>query len=61
MANLNFEGSLILEKLAQVNLVDKFYEAVDSDDFTTIRRLLFDALVDEKDIETVLRMIEEQF
>jgi hypothetical protein len=36
----DFEGSLVLEKLAAIERVDEFFEALDSDDFEAARRLL---------------------
>lgn len=30
---MDFEGTLVLEKLAAIGCVDEFFEAVDDDDF----------------------------
>jgi len=59
MTEDDFEGSLVLEKLAQVGLVDEFFEAIDKDDFDQLRRLLRRAQVDTATINEVLRQIEE--
>jgi len=54
-----FEGSLILEKLAQIDCVDEFFVAIDSDDFDRVKRLLSDAQVDDADIAIVLKKMSE--
>ena len=54
-----FEGSVVLERLAEINKVDDFYEAVDADDFSLIRTLLREAGLDESTIEIVLNMVAE--
>ena len=36
----DFEGTLVLKKLAEINKVEAFFEAVDSDDFGKAERLL---------------------
>lgn len=59
MDELDFEGTLVLEKLASVNLVDDFFEAVDSDNLYQVETLLRQAEVDDDTIEEVLRQIEE--
>lgn len=43
MMNEKFEGSLVLEKLSLVGLVEEFYEAVDADDSVRIVKLLREA------------------
>jgi len=56
----DFEGSVILEKLAEADLVDAFFEAVDADDFGKARALMKKAGLDFEAIETVLKMMNEQ-
>ena len=34
----DFEGTLVLEKLAEIDKVDAFYEAIDSDDFAKAKK-----------------------
>ena len=53
-----FEGTLVLEKLAEIGKVDEFFEAVDSDDFGRAARLMRMAGVDDGTVETVLRMMK---
>ena len=55
----DFEGSLILEKLAEINKVEDFFDAVDSDDFEGVESLLRDAQIDENEIKTVLKKMRD--
>ncbi len=55
----DFEGSLVLEKLAAMELVEDFLEAVDSDDTHRVISLLRQADVDDETISTVLKEIRE--
>lgn len=55
----DFEGSIVLEMLAEHNLVDEFFEAIDSDDFSCAIRLLRQAQVDEETIAITIRKMEE--
>ncbi len=59
MTQDDFEGSLILEKLASVRLMDDFFDAVDSDDLESVVSLLEEVDVDEDSIEEILRKIKE--
>lgn len=56
----DFEGTVILEKLAEADLVEAFFEAVDADDFGKARALMKKAGLDTESIETVLKMMNEQ-
>lgn len=57
MIDSDFEGSLILEKLAEIGMVDEFYGAIDSDDFDKIRSLLLSSNIDSSTVEKVIRKI----
>lgn len=59
MDKMDFEGSIILEKLAEVDLLEDFFESVDADNLLKVESLLREAEVDEDTIEEVLRQIEE--
>lgn len=50
-----FEGSLVLEKLAEVGKVDEFFEAIDSDNFNRATLLMKRAGVDLESIAIVLK------
>ena len=59
MINTDDEGSLILEKLAEANLVEEFYSAVDSDDFSKIEDLLSRVGIEDSKIQSVIQSIVE--
>lgn len=50
----DFEGTQVLEKLAETGKVDAFFEAIDSDDFEKATQLMKRAGVDSKTIRIVL-------
>ncbi len=51
-------GSELLEKLAELNLLDDFMEAVDADDFDSINSILETAGIDEETISAVIQKIK---
>jgi len=55
----DFEGTLVLEKLATIDKVDEFLDAVDADDVARARRLMKAARVDAATIAMVVRKIED--
>ena len=55
MDESDFEGTLVLEKLAEINKIDAFFEAIDSDDFAAARSLMKRAQVDSETIAIVLK------
>jgi hypothetical protein len=55
----DFEGTLVLEQLAAIDLVDDFFEAIDADDFERARALMRRANVDAATIAAVLKKMEE--
>lgn len=59
MDDTDFEGTLVLEKLAAIEKVDDFFEAVDSDDVDRAASLMKRAAIDAATIATVIRKIEE--
>ena len=59
MDEKDFEGTLVLEKLASLDLVDAFFEAVDADDFKTASSLMKRAKVDSETIRIVLKKMAE--
>jgi hypothetical protein len=50
----DFDGTLILEKLASIGKLDDFFEAVDADDLPRARALMKRADVDPRSIAIVL-------
>lgn len=59
MDESDFEGTLVLEKLAEINKVDAFFEAIDSDDFSRATALMKKAKIDSETIAVVLKKMNE--
>lgn len=59
MEEKDFEGTLVLEKLAEIGKVDAFFEAIDSDDFGRARSLMKKAGIDTETISIVLKQMED--
>lgn len=55
MEEKDFEGTLVLEKIAEINKLDEFMEAIDSDDFGHARLLMKKAGVTPDEISIVLK------
>jgi hypothetical protein len=55
----DFEGTLVLEKLAEIGKVDEFFEAIDSDDFNRAQSLMKRAKVDSETIAIVLKKMSD--
>lgn len=56
---MDFEGTLVLEKLAESGLLDAFMDAVDADDLTEAASLLKRAQVDAQTIAVVLQKMAQ--
>lgn len=54
-----FDGTLVLEKLAEIDKVDDFFDAVDSDNYQAARSLMKLAKIDFETIETVIEKMKE--
>ncbi len=59
MNESDFEGTLILEKLAEIGKVETFFDAIDSDDFERAKRLMLKAGIDRKTIQIVLNKMAD--
>jgi len=59
MDESEFEGTLLLEKLAAIGKVDDFFEAIDSDNFGRVRALMKRADVDSETIAIVLKKMHQ--
>jgi len=59
MDETDFEGTLVLEKLATIGKVDAFFEAIDADDFKKAASLMRRAEVDSETIAIVLKKMAE--
>ena len=59
MDEADFEGTLVLERLAAIDKVEDFFDAIDSDDVERARGLMKAANVDAVTIATVVRKMED--
>ncbi len=59
MDEADFEGTLVLERLAAIDQVEAFFDAIDSDNFKLVLKLLREAGVDAETIQTVMKKIAE--
>ena len=55
----DFERTLVLEKLAELNLIDAFYDAVDGDDFGRAKSLMIQAGINAETIQIVLKKMRD--
>lgn len=60
MDEKDFEGTLVLEKLAEIGKVDAFFAAIDSDDFGKAQKLMKKAEIDAETISMVLQKMGDQ-
>ncbi|MBL9027571.1 MAG: hypothetical protein JNL21_35595 [Myxococcales bacterium] len=58
MDEADFEGTLVLEQLAEIGRLEDFFDAVDADDVGRAVRLMRRANVDATTIATVVRKME---
>jgi hypothetical protein len=59
MDGKDFEGTLVLERLAETGRVDDFFEAVDADDVERATSLMKRAKVDRATIAIVVKMMRD--
>jgi hypothetical protein len=59
MDESDFEGTLVLEKLAEIGRVDDFFDAIDSDNFKKALQLMRKAGLDADTIQIVLKKMGE--
>ena len=59
MNESDFEGTLVLEKLARLDQVDEFMAAVDSEDFKRAAALMKRARIDPETIAVVLKKMAD--
>jgi hypothetical protein len=55
----DFEGTLVLERLAEIDKLDAFWEAIDSDDFKKASSLMKRANIDAETIAIVLKKMAD--
>jgi hypothetical protein len=59
MDEADFEGTLVLERLAAIGKVDEFFDAVDSDDVARAAKLMKQAHIDAPTIAAVIRKMAQ--
>lgn len=59
MDESDFEGTLVLERLAEINKVDDFFDAIDSDDIKRAHFIMKQANIDSETIAIVLKKMGE--
>lgn len=55
----DFEGSLVLEQLAAIGLVEDFFEAIDADDVARATSLMKKANIEASTIAVVVRKMAD--
>lgn len=58
MDDKDFEGTLVLEQLAEIGMVEDFFEAIDADDVQRAVSLMRQAKIDAETIAVVVEKIE---
>lgn len=59
MDERDFEGTLVLERLAEIGALDEFFEAVDADDIGGAGALMRKAGVDAETIAMVIKKMAD--
>lgn len=59
MTEDDFEGTLVLEKLAEIDKVEAFFDAIDSDDAQKAQQLMRKAGLDAATIQIVLKKMAD--
>ncbi len=59
MNEQDFEGTIVLEKLALIGKVEDFFEAIDNDDMSKVAGLMRKANIDSETISITLKKISE--
>jgi hypothetical protein len=59
MDEKDFEGTLVLEQLAEIGRVEDFFDAIDSDDVQRAASLMKKAKIDSSTIAMVVRKMDD--
>lgn len=59
MDESDFEGTLVLEKLAEIDRLEDFFEAIDADDPGRAKSLMKKAGIDSDTIAIVLKKMQD--
>ncbi len=55
----DFEGTVVLERMAEIGKLDAFFEAIDADDFGKVQLLMKRAKIDSQTIAIVMQKMSE--
>lgn len=58
MEEQDFEGTVVLEQLAEIGQVEEFFDAIDSDDVERAVSLMKKARIDAPTIQVVVKKME---
>ena len=61
MDESDFEGTLVLEKIARIDKLEEFMDAADDGDLETAQALMEEADIDAETIAIVLRKMEDPY
>jgi hypothetical protein len=56
---IDFEGTVVLERLAEIDELDAFWDAIDADDASRAATLMKRARIDARTIAVVLRKMAD--
>jgi hypothetical protein len=59
MDQIDFEGTLVLEQLAEIGRLEDFFDAIDADDAQRAASLMKKAAIDPSTIAIVLKKMED--
>ena len=59
MDEKDFEGTLVLERLAEIGQLEDFFDAIDSDDVQRAVALMRRAKIDRSTIASVIKKMED--
>jgi hypothetical protein len=59
MDERDFEGTLVLEQLAEIGRVEDFFDAIDSDDVQRAASLMKEAKIDASTIAVVIKKMQD--
>jgi hypothetical protein len=55
----DFEGTVVLEQLAEIGKVEEFFDAIDADDVSLAKALMKSARVDASTIAMVVKKMQQ--
>jgi hypothetical protein len=59
VTHADYDGSRVLERLAEIGKLEAFYAAIDADDFAEAKSLMKEARIDAETIATTLKKMAD--